>query len=131
MTAPLSPESLRRTCRLEDLPFETTDDLEILDEIVAQDRAVQAISFGIGIRGTGFNLFALGPPGTGKATAVRRFLSREAAELPTPSDWCYVYNFADPHRPRAIRLSPGRARLFRRDCDSLVEDLKTGIPRAF
>jgi predicted ATP-dependent protease len=131
MTAPLSPESLRRICRYEDLPFEGTDDLEVLDEIVAQDRAVQAISFGIGIRSTGFNLFALGPPGTGKATAVRRFLSREAAKLPTPSDWCYVYNFADPHRPRAIRLSPGRARLFRRDCDSLVEELKTGIPRAF
>ncbi|HSB80259.1 MAG TPA: AAA family ATPase [Candidatus Methylomirabilis sp.] len=131
MTAPLTPEALRRICPAADLPFETTDDLEALDEIVAQDRAVQAITFGIGIRSAGFNLFALGQPGTGKATAVRRFLSREAAKLPTPPDWCYVYNFADPHRPRAIRLSPGRAHLFQRDCESLVQDLKTGIPRAF
>ncbi len=131
MTGPLSPDSLRRICPAGDLPFETTDDLEVLDEIVAQDRAVQAISFGIGIRSAGFNLFALGQPGTGKATAMRRFLSRQAAKLPTPPDWCYVYNFADPHRPRAIRLSPGRARIFHRDCESLVEDLKTGIPRAF
>lgn len=131
MTAPLSSESLRRVCPPESLLFETTDDLEPLGEIVAQDRAVQAISFGIGIRSAGFNLFALGPPGTGKATAVRRFLSQEAAKLPTPADWCYVYHFADPHRPRAIRLQPGRARTFRRDCDRLVDDFKTGIPRAF
>ena len=131
MTTPLSVDALRRTCPIDALPFETTDDLRALDEIVAQDRAVQAITFGIGIRSAGFNLFALGPPGTGKATAVRRFLTREAAKLPTPPDWCYVYNFADPHRPRAIRLQSGRARVFQRDCDRLIDDVKTGIPRAF
>ncbi len=103
MTAPLIPEALRRTCRPEDLPFESTADLEALREIVAQDRAVQAITFGVGIRSAGFNLFALGGPGTGKATAVRRFLSQEAATLPTPPDWCYVNNFADPHQLRGFR----------------------------
>jgi lon-related putative ATP-dependent protease len=131
VTAPLTPQALRRICRPEDLPFESTADLEALEEIVAQDRAVQAITFGVGIRSAGFNLFALGAPGTGKATAVRRFLSLEAAKLPTPSDWCYVNNFADPHQPRAIRLLPGRARVLRDDCERLIEDFKTGIPKAF
>lgn len=131
MSVPLAPETLRRICPPETLPFLSTDNLEALEEIVAQDRAVQAIAFGIGIRSAGFNLFALGPPGTGKATAVRRFLSREAIKLPTPPDWCYVNNFADPHQPRAIHLPPGRARIFRDDCERLVEDFKTGIPKAF
>ncbi len=131
MSASLAPEALRRVCPPESLSFESTHDLEALEEIVAQDRAVQAISFGIGIHSAGFNLFALGPPGTGKATAVRRFLSREAAKLPTPPDWCYVNNFADPHRPRAIRLPAGRAQTFRDDCERLAEDFKTSIPRAF
>jgi len=131
MTTPLAPEALRRICPLESLPFQSTEDLETLEEIVAQDRAVQAITFGIGIKSAGFNLFALGSPGTGKATAVRRFLAREAVKLPTPPDWCYVNNFTDPHRPRAIRLQPGRARVFKSDCERLTEDFKTGIPRAF
>ena len=131
MTTPLAPEALRRICPPERLSFESTDDLETLEEIVAQDRAVQAISFGIGIRSAGFNLFVLGPPGTGKATTVRRFLSREAAKLSTPPDWCYVNNFADPHRPKAIRLTPGRARVFQSDCERLIGDFKTGIPKAF
>ena len=131
MTTPLSPETLRRICPPESLAFQSTEALESLDDIVAQDRAVQAITFGIGIKSAGFNLFALGPPGTGKATAIRRFLTREAAKLPTPPDWCYVNNFADPHQPRAIRLQPGRARVFKSDCERLIEDFKTGIPRAF
>jgi lon-related putative ATP-dependent protease len=131
VTTPLAPEALRRICPPERLSFESTDDLETLEEIVAQDRAVQAISFGIGIRSAGFNLFVLGPPGTGKATTVRRFLSREAAKLSTPPDWCYVNNFADPHRPKAIRLTPGRARVFQSDCERLIGDFKTGIPKAF
>jgi lon-related putative ATP-dependent protease len=122
---------LRGICPPESLPFESSNDLEALEEIVAQDRAVQAITFGVGIRSAGFNLFALGPPGTGKATAVRRFLSREATKLPTPPDWCYVNNFADPHKPKAIRLQPGRARVFRDDCERLVAEVKTGIPKAF
>jgi lon-related putative ATP-dependent protease len=131
MTNPLPPDALRRLCRPEDLPFESTAELEAMEEIVAQDRAVQAITFGVGIRSAGFNLFALGPPGTGKATAIRRFLSQEAAKLPRPPDWCYVNNFADPHQPRAIRLPSGRARIFRDGCERLIEDFKTGIPKAF
>ncbi len=103
MTIPLRPDALRRICRLEDPPFESSADLEALAEIVAQDRAVQAITFGVGIRSVGLNLFALGGPGTGRATAVRRFLSQEAATLPTPPDWCYVNNFADSHQPRGFR----------------------------
>ncbi len=131
MTAPLGLDALRRICSPESLPFEGTDDLEALEEIAAQERAVQAIGFGVGIRSAGFNLFALGAPGTGKATAIRRFLSREAVKLPTPPDWCYVNNFADPHQPRVIRLPPGRARVFQNDCERLAEDFKLSIPKAF
>ena len=131
MTTPLPADALRKICLPDSLPFESTEALESLGEIVAQDRAVQAITFGVGIRSTGFNLFALGPPGTGKATAVRRFLACEAAKLPAPPDWCYVNNFTDPHQPRAFRLQPGRARPFREDCERLIGDLKTGIPKAF
>jgi len=96
MVTPLKPDQLRKVCLPESLPFDATDELTPLEEIVAQARAVQAIGFGVGIRGAGFNLFVLGAPGTGKTTAIKRFLAREASKLPTPPDWCYVNNFADP-----------------------------------
>ncbi len=131
MVTPLKPEQLRKVCLPESLPFDATDELTPLEEIVAQGRAVQAIGFGVGIRGAGFNLFVLGAPGTGKTTAIKRFLAREASKLPTPPDWCYVNNFADPQCPRALRLPPGRARIFQTDCERLLDELKVGVPRAF
>ncbi|MBZ0160912.1 MAG: AAA family ATPase [bacterium] len=131
MVSPLKPDALRKICLPESLPFEGTDDLKPLEEVVAQDRAVEAIAFGVGIRSEGFNLFVLGPTGTGKTAAIKRFLAHAAAKLPTPPDWCYVNNFADPQRPRALCLPPGRARLFQVDCERLLTELKTGVPRAF
>ncbi len=131
MVTPLKPDQLRKVCLPESLPFDATDELTPLEEIVAQGRAVQAIGFGVGIRGAGFNLFVLGAPGTGKTTAIKRLLAREASTLPTPPDWCYVNNFADPQCPRALRLPPGRARIFQTDCERLLDELKVGVPRAF
>lgn len=127
----MKPDALRRVCQPESLPFARTEELQRLEEVVGQGRAVEAITFGVGIRGAGFNLFVLGPPGTGKTTAIKRFLAREASKLATPPDWCYVNNFADPQRPRALRLPPGLARVLQADCERLLAELKAGVPRAF
>ncbi len=131
MIDPLTPDALRKICPSEDFSFEGTDELQPLEEVVAQNRAVEAITFGVGIRSEGFNLFVLGPAGTGKTTAIKGFLATEAAKLPTAPDWCYVNNFVDPQRPRALCLPPGRTHLFQSDCERLLNELKTGVPRAF
>lgn len=99
----MKPDELRRVYPVEGLPFEATDRLTPLDEVVAQAPAVQAIAFGVGIRGAGFNLFVHGSPGTGKSAAIKRFLALEASMYPAPPDWCYMNNFADPQRPRSAR----------------------------
>lgn len=128
---PLEPSRLRRRCTLDAIAFETTDDLEDLVEMPGQERALAAIRFGVGMRREGFNLFALGPSGSGRETIVRRLLGVEAAARPVPSDWCYVNNFADPSCPRALRLPAGRGRALRDDVAQLVEDLRTAIPGIF
>ena len=128
---PLSAQQLRQTCDPSQFDFETTAELEDLSEIVGQERAVDAILFGIGIQREGYNLFALGPSGTGKRTAIGQFLDQKAAAEPRPSDWCYVKNFEQPHRPRALRLSPGQGGVLREDMEQLVEELRNAIPAAF
>ena len=74
------------------------------------ERAVEAIEFGVDIRGAGFNLFALGPPGVGKHQLVTRILSERSGGDAQLWDWCYVSNFSDPQRPRLLRLEPLRLR---------------------
>jgi lon-related putative ATP-dependent protease len=99
--------------------------------MIGQERAVAATSFGIAMRRAGYNLFVLGPPRTGKATTMRRVLDRRAAEEPTPSDWCYVHNFADPYRPAALELPAGRGHELRAEMARLIEECRTRLPRAF
>ena len=128
---PLSAEQLYRRCDPSQFDFETTATLEDLSETLGQERAVDAIHFGIGIQREGYNLFALGPSGTGKRTTINRFLEQKAAAQPTPSDWCYVNNFEQPHQPRALRLPPGQGIALRKDMEQLVEELRTTIATTF
>jgi lon-related putative ATP-dependent protease len=128
---PLGLRQLRRRCVLSQLKFKTTDDLEDLDQILGQARAVEAIQFGIGIQREGYNLFALGPSGTGKRTTISHFLTDKARGGPVPPDYCYVNNFDLPHKPTALRLPPGQGTALKEDMESLVEELRTAIPAAF
>src|SRR5512139_4316092 len=120
----LSPEDLCRRCDASRLAFRTTAELEDLDLPLGQDRAAEALRFGTAIRQDGYNVFALGPPGVGKESLVRRVVERRAAAEPAPPDWCYLYNFEDRHRPRAVELPAGRAVRFRGDMQKLVEELR-------
>ena len=128
---PLSARKLRQRCSPSQFKFKTTDDLEDLTEIIGQGRAVEAILFGIGIRREGYNLFALGPSGTGKRTTIRQFLDEKASAEPVPPDWCYVNNFQQPHKPNALQLPPGQGVVLREDMEELLEELRTAIPAAF
>ena len=130
-TKALKPESLYHSCDPNQFTFETTNDLEDLHEIIGQPRAVEAVQFGIGIDREGYNIFAFGPAGIGKHTLVQQFLKKQAASRSTPSDWCYVCNFDDPQKPRALSLPPGRGIQLKKDIEHLLEELQTVIPIAF
>jgi len=127
----LSPEELYRRCDPGLFDFETTQDLEQLTETLGQDRAVEAIHFSIGMAAEGYNLFVLGPPGSGKHRVVRGILEQESAARPVPDDWCYVNNFGNPKNPKALRLPAGRGRKLREDIAQLIEEAYSAIPAAF
>ncbi|WP_142848862.1 Lon protease family protein [Telmatospirillum sp. J64-1] len=129
--APLPAEALYRRCDESLLPFETTAELPDLSEPFGQDRAVEAIRFGIGIRAHGFNLFALGPEGTGKSSMIRQYLTAAATDQNAPDDWVYVNNFDKPHKPWALRLPPGCGPELKKGMETLVEDLGLALPAVF
>jgi lon-related putative ATP-dependent protease len=127
----LSAAELRRVCDPASLGFQTTAELPVLSEVLGQPRAVAALAFGAGIGGQGFNLFALGDPGSGRTTIITNYLGKRAETLPVPPDFCYVHNFANPRCPLPLRLPAGRGAQFKKDIDALVEELQTAIPKAF
>jgi lon-related putative ATP-dependent protease len=129
--APLHPDQRARPGPVDDLAFRSTAELTDLDGLLGQDRAVDALRFGIDIRQSGYNLFVLGPPGVGKHSLVRQYLREQARGQPAARDWVYVANFREPAKPRAIALAAGQGRVLRQDMQQLIEDLSTAIPSAF
>jgi lon-related putative ATP-dependent protease len=127
----LEVHDLYRECSLDLFNFNTTDELQDFKETIGQERAIRSLDFGLSLDSTGFNIFILGEHGTGKMTTVRSFLYQKALGEPVPSDWCYVYNFADPDSPLAVELEPGYAVIFQKDMDETIKILRTEIPKVF
>lgn len=127
----LAAEALCRHCDSGQFTFKTTEELEDLHEVIGQSRAVEAIGVGLGMKQPGYNMFALGPEGIGKHDIVRKFLDAEAARHPAPDDWCYINNFSDIRKPRALTLPSGRGRTFKETMDRLVIDLRGSLSAAF
>ncbi len=111
--------------------FEYTDDIEAADDFVGQERARKALSFGVQMPHKGYNIFVVGPTGTGRRTFVQRFLENYAQNLPVPKDWAYVYNFEDPSSPIAISMEAGVGRALKRDMEKLVDEIISALSKAF
>lgn len=127
----LKPEQLYRHCDLSQSDFETTETLADINETLGQDRALQAIHFGVGIQQPGYNLYVLGRRGMGKHTTIKKYLEEIAAAEASPSDWCYVNNFIQPHKPYYLELPAGLGSSLQQDMQQLIEDLHSIIPAAF
>ena len=128
---PLTPDKLRLVCNPDELNFETTAEIGPLRNIIGQPRGTRAIQFGISIQSEGYNIYALGRTGTGRATAIEHFLQRFAQERPTPDDWVYVHNFTTPHKPRAIEFPPGEGEIFKERMTKLINGLREDLPKAY
>jgi lon-related putative ATP-dependent protease len=127
----LSVDELYKCCEPSIFAFDTTDDLPVFSGTIGQERALDALDFGLSLESTGFNIFLLGENGTGRITTIKSILTQKAGSEPVPPDWCYVYNFRDPDAPIAISLEPGEASVFQKDMEELIKTLKVEIPKVF
>ncbi len=124
-------EDLRWRLDPSTLPFDTTETLEPLKDIIGQQRGVEAFRFGIDMDKPGYNVFVTGTAGSGRMATVRRLLEEMSKKDGTPEDLCYVNCFKDPESPVLIRLPGGSGSTFKRDVKSLVDRLKKEIPQLF
>ena len=127
----LNVSDLRLICDPKIFKFKNTSEVKPLDTVIGQERAVDAIDFGLNMQDPGYNIFVTGLASTGKSTIVRDLVGKHAKNLPTPPDLCLVNNFKDEFRPRAIAVSPGKAIQFRKKMNRAVEGLKTELPAVF
>ena len=128
---PLNSSQLYKPCNIENFHFKSSDELKDIDITIGQSRAIDSIQFGLRVEHKGYNIFALAPSGTGKLTTIQQLVAQESRQLPTPSDWCYINNFLEPAKPKAISLEAGKGREFQQDMEQLIDELSVAIPTAF
>ena len=131
MIRKLSANELRCNCDPQMMDWKSSAEVGSKGTIIGQDRAVRAMRFGLDIQDKGFNIFVAGRPGTGRTTAIERFLDEIASTKPTSDDWCYVHSFDDSYRPHAIRLPAGQAHEFQKDIEGLIKLIAQEIQAAF
>lgn len=127
----IDADRLHWVCDPESFDFSSTEEIPPLIGVIGQNRAVHSIDFGFKIKNRGFNVYAAGPTGTGKHSAITSYVKEVAAEEGRPNDWCYVFNFKEPDKPIAIELANGAAAGFAKDMEELIETCKAEIPKAF
>ena len=131
MAIALTADELRRTLDRADLPFDTTAAVEPLDGMTSQPRAAEALELALTVDAPGYNVFATGPPGTGKRSVLEAELRRRAGARPAPRDWVYLHDFAAPTRPTALALPAGQGPELAREITTLIEEARRGIAAAF
>ena len=87
MQRELSYTELKNGCSADDFSFRSTAELEPLEGIIGQDRAVKAFDFGLHVKIKGYNIYMSGPSGTGKTTYAKASTERLAATEEVPLDW--------------------------------------------
>ncbi len=128
----LSPERLRARCEPGALPPIPTGEAAVPEiGAIGQDRAVDALNFGMSVAARGFNIFVAGVPGTRRMSTARLTAERAASTRPAPCDWCYVYNFSQPDSPLAIALPAGNGPRFAEQMDALITATRRQIGEAF
>lgn len=128
-------EDLRWKCPEDIVNFNSTVELNPLDTIVGQPRAIDAIRMGINLQAPGYNIFVTGLSGTGRTSTVKRIveqhIERQDLEKCDLSDLCYVNNFNDPDKPILIRFKAGEVKHFKKAIDSATAFLKDRLPKLF
>lgn len=107
------------------------DDEALNATFIGQERAREALTFGLGIDTKGYNLYVMGEPATGRFTLVKDYIERQVTQSRAPDDWCYINNFDEEREPVALCFPPGGGKAFQKDMASLIDDVLDSLPIAF
>ena len=127
----LNYQKLKYVCDESILDFETTEELEPIQEGIGQDRGIKALEFGIQVDVKGYNLYIEGPSGVGKTLYTKNYLNKVSTKKKVPNDWCYIYNFDNPNEPIAVSLPAGQGKEFKDSMDGFIKEIKKDIKKTF
>ena len=127
----ISYRDLKMVCDQKMFKFETTKELEPINDGIGQERGIKALEFGISVDVKGYNLYIEGPSGVGKTMYTKNYLDSISSKKKVPNDWCYIYNFQNPNEPIAVSLPAGQGKEFKESMEGFIKEVKKDIKKTF
>ena len=127
----LNYKELKMTCNPNVFNFETTGNLDTIEEGIGQERGIKALEFGLQVDVKGYNLYLEGPSGVGKTLYTKNYLNKIASKKKVPSDWCYIYNFDNPNEPISVELPAGQGKEFKEAMEGFIKEIRKDIRNTF
>ncbi|AUN12977.1 ATP-binding protein [Paraclostridium sordellii] len=127
----LDVSKLKYKFNLDYMNFNSTEDIEPEREIIGQERAVQALKFGLSMKRKGYNIYASGCSGTGRNSYTNMLINEVKGSSKNIKDWVYVYNFKNQNEPISLSFNCGNGKCFKNDIEDIVEKLKDEVPKIF
>ncbi len=126
----LSPQQLTLNISAKQFSFADTSKLIAADSKsaqhqawVAQSEAKKAAEFGLNLQQAGFNLLALGEPGTGRTTLMLSAMHEAASKQVAPSDLIALHQFDSNTKPLFLKLPAGVGTQLKQGLDQFVRQL--------
>jgi predicted ATP-dependent protease len=107
------------------------DSAALNSTFIGQDRARDALAFGLDIDARGYNLYVMGEQATGRFTLVHEYIDKHVKKTNTPDEWCYINNFEDEREPYALKLVAGESKRLYKELNTLLDELLDTFPAAF
>jgi len=64
-------------------------------------------------------------------TGVKNFVEELAKSKPVPPDWVYVNNFKNSYEPKAVKLPPGKGKIFADNMGIFISSIRELLPKTF
>lgn len=126
----LTPEQLTLNISAEKFNFSDTSELIASNSKsaqhqawIAQSEAKKAAEFGLNIQQSGFNLLALGEPGTGRTSLMLSAMHEAAMKQSAPDDLIALYQFDSNGKPLFMKLPAGVGTQLRHALDQFIRHL--------
>ena len=127
----VSIEDLKCKDVLENLDFKTTKEITPVKDIIGQNRAVQAIEFGLKMKQKGYNIYVAGASGVGRTRYTYNLIKKNLKSNSNLKDWVYVNNFKNANEPVSLSFKPGEEKVFKKDIEDIIDILKNEVTKIF
>jgi predicted ATP-dependent protease len=111
--------------------FDFSPPSRLSSTILGQERARSALAFGVAMPNSGYNIFVMGEPGSGRVSLITNYLNSLAKTLPAPPSYAYVDNFINPREPIAVQLPTEQGLVFSKAMEKMCDALLATFPAVF